>query len=185
MLLKKLLLRGRGSDQARQRMSDVVRIDAVGAKEGFLEGEDAQQAVDRGAHGRQPALAPRPDLRGYQVHARDTQPLQAPGHAQVKVRAVGEDGRRRALRRRGRAQFPVLAVNTGNVRNNFEDADHRQAGRIHHRPDAGRAHFRAGAAEHFEVRKPVRKSRRQRARVQVARGFPCRNQDFRPHYGQV
>ena len=59
------------------------------------------------------------------------------GYAQVKIRGirknckVGPDGGR------SRQQFAVLAVNSGDMGNYFDEADHRQAGRVDHGANTG------------------------------------------------
>jgi len=60
-----------------------------------LEGKDHEHAVDVGGDGGDAALAPGPDLRADVVDHRNPQPAEGSSEAQIELREIDQDRRRR------------------------------------------------------------------------------------------
>ncbi len=159
-----------------QRMSDERRGDSALLKKLFLERKDTQKPRQRLPHDFHTALPPGPRLRSDQVHHRHSQRVEFLGQAQMEIRRVGQDGQIRPPLFRRAHQLAKLAINTRDVAQHFDDPDHRQRPRIHHRFDASRLHPRPGASEEFGARMPRLQCRHQPRSVEVARSFPRRYQ---------
>ena len=181
MFPEKLLPAERRLHQTGQRMADVSCFHSGRAEELLLKRKNAQQAGDGAAQGFHAAFPPRPGLRRHQINHRNALGRQAARHAQVKIGGIGENRQIRLFRARGGNQPPVFAPDARQVAHHFEQADHRQAGRIHHRAYTFGAKPRPGAAEALQAgRGPAQLGDHQRG-VEIARGFARRYEDFSRH----
>jgi len=162
-------------------MADISGLDSVTCEEFGLEGEDAQQPVDGPLQERQTALPPGPDLGRNQVDHGNLQVLEAAGKPQVEVRAVGKDCYLGSFHFRGLQQLAVFAINSWEMGDYLDQADHGQAGGVHHRANARPLHSGAGATKEFEARIAAAKSFHKSGGIEVPGGLPGRNQDFVSH----
>ncbi len=96
-------------------MADVRGGDAVFAKEALLKRKDAEQMLERLAHGADAASAPGPGLGGDQVHHRDAGIVEFAGEAQVKIGTVGKNGEIRVALPGRADKLAELAVDPRNM----------------------------------------------------------------------
>src|SRR5260370_36671881 len=162
-------------------MTDISGLDSMTCEELRFKREDAQQPVDGPLHERQPAFPPCPHLGRDQVNHGNLQVLQAACQSQVKIRAIGKDCYFRLLLFRSPQQLAVLAINSRNMRDYFDQADHGQAGGIHHRPNPSTPHSRSSAAKEFKSRITPSKRLHKSSGIEVPGRLPRRNQDFVGH----
>ena len=118
-------------------MAYVICRESARSEELLLERENAEQPGNVPPHSLEPAFAPRPRLRGYQINHRYAQFLQLSREPQVEIRAVCQDGKVRAVLPGGPNQFPELLVNTWNVSDDLNEANDGQVCRIYYCPDSG------------------------------------------------
>jgi hypothetical protein len=93
-------------------------------------------------------------LRGDEVHNGDPPAVEPARDPKMEIRRIGKDGEV-GRRIRGSQQLAIFAINTGNVADDFDEADNCEAGRIDHRADTGGTQSGAGTAKKLGARKQV------------------------------
>ena len=162
-------------------MPDIMRIDAVVSEKPLLERKQAQKPADRLANPCRTARTPCPNLRCNQIDNWNTKRFQLSGYPQVEIRTIGQEREVRPFGFRVSNQLTELAVDAGQMRNNFKKSHYRETVRIYHDMNACRLHTWAGAAEEFGIGEVAAQSLDQRRRVKVAGGLAGRNQDLSWH----
>ena len=104
-------------------MPDVAGGQPVPLKEGLFERKNTEKTVERAPHHRQAVLTPSPYLRSHQINDRDAHPLQPASQAQVKIGTIRENGDFGTAAFYLAEQFPVLAVDSGNVPEHLDQAN--------------------------------------------------------------
>ncbi len=168
-------------DVAGQGMTDEAGGNAAIAKPFFLEGEDAKQLPQIAPHLPDATGAPGPGLGRHEVHDGDAQLAEAAGEPEVKIRRIGEYGQI-GFFAPGHGEQPVeFAVDAGQMREHFDQADDTEFFRVDDRAHASGEHAGLGAAKELEVR-PALAQRLDEARgIKVATGFTRRDQ-YAPHH---
>jgi hypothetical protein len=137
-------------DSCCERVAYVGRRYAVSLKKGLFERENAEEAVNDAAHRLHPAFAPCPDLGRDEVDDRDAQFLQLPGHAEMEVGGIGEDGNVGPAFGGGADQGAEAAPDAGDVPEHFHKSHDRQIFRTDHGLHAGFPEMRSGAPEEVD-----------------------------------
>lgn len=185
MFPKKLVAGEGGADDAGQWMANIGCANPFVSKELLFEREDTKQAANVAADGPDSSFAPGPDLGRHQIDHRDASKEQAAGDAKMKVGRIREDSQIGLLTVGLGQQFAVFAIDSRDVGDDFEQADHCQAGGVDDGAHAGLAEARTGAAEELSIGVHAPELFDDQGSVEVARGFARRNQDFPVHVTQV
>ncbi len=151
MFPKKRLTGEGGFDEGGEGVADVGGGDAFAVEEVLFEGEDTEEAAENAAEGFDAAFSPGPDLRGDQVEDGDGVLMEAGGDAEVEVGGIGEEGEGGAFGAGGVEESVEFPTDTGQVGDDFDDADDGKGGGVDDGADAGGAELGAGAAEEIGV----------------------------------
>ena len=116
VFLKKFVARERRPHQAGQGVADIGRLHPFAPEEVLFKGKDAQKMPQGAAHFAQPAFPPCPSLRSHQIDHRNTRAMQAPGHAEVKIRRIRKNRQVGPLAPGGAQQLAILPVDPRDVR---------------------------------------------------------------------
>lgn len=158
-------------------MSDIHCRNPPGPEELFLKGKDAEQPIDDSAHDLGSPLPPGPDLGCHQVGHRNSHAAQPPGHPEVKIGRIRKNGEFRPARPGSLDKAPELLVNAGDMVNDLNQPDYRQAlppdDGLHSRfPQTG-----TRAAEEVEVRMTAPQFLDEKRGIAVARSLSSGDQD--------
>ena len=136
--------------QIGQGMADEGRIDAAFAKEMLFEGKDHERFGDVFAEQADPSLAPRPELRGDVIDRGDAALFHLAGDPPVEGGSIDDDGEIGfALAGLG-DQSAEESPDSGEVGEDFGDANDGEVFHVDDRIASGGAHFVSAGAEEFE-----------------------------------
>src|ERR1035438_6421912 len=167
-----------------QRVTDIRDRYAVLPEKRLFERKNPEQSVDDPAHRLYPAFTPRPDLRGDQVDHRNPEPLHFPGHRQMEIRRIGENGKFRPAPGGRTHEFPEPEPDTRQMRNHLHYPDYGQILRTDDRLDARLAQVRARASEEIARGPAPSQLADQFGGIVVAGSFSGRYQDGARRRGQ-
>ena len=89
----------------------------------------------------------------------------------MEIRAIGQDGRVGAALAGGAEQFPVLDVDTRDMRDDFEQTGDGEAGGIDDSLHSGAPHAGAGASKKAQTRITATEGFDQRGGIKISRRF--------------
>jgi hypothetical protein len=133
-------------------MSYICCVDAACPEPVFLERKETEQLVHQFGDRFHPALTPGPNLRGYKIINGNTTPFHLACDAEMKVRAIGQQGGCRGVVGGVAAKPPVFAIDARQVTDHLGEAYDGQTCRIDNRLHPGCLKLRPGAAVETQAR---------------------------------
>ncbi len=85
----------------------------------------------------QTTFSPRPGLRSHQIDHRNPSAMELAGHSEVKIRRIRQNRQIGPFFFGRRQQLAILAIDSGNVVNYFEQPHDRQASGVNDGSDTG------------------------------------------------
>jgi hypothetical protein len=147
MAVQKFAAREAGNDHFGKWMTYISCIHIPLSKPGLFKREKAKEFPNALADRAHAALSPGPDLRGDQIKDRHMQQIQVTCKAEVKIRAVREDGGVGRMGAKLPHQATVVAIDAGKVADDFCQSDDGKPGRVEDGFDPGLFESRAGATK--------------------------------------
>ena len=166
-------------------MADEFGLDAALAIEGLFKGKDDQHAAYELAHQPDAVLLPGPELRADKVNHRNVEAVELAGQTEVNLGEVDKDGHVGTTRADSALEPAELAVDAGQMEQDFGQAHDRDIFRADDALEAGGGHALAahaveggGLAAGGEL---LSEFADQQGAVVLAAGFACRDENGRVH----